>query len=304
MAEEVQEKKDVMRPLKEWYEKNTNRMLVLPAVVVAIAIIIIVNFAVTNEDIMEKDVTLKGGLTATILTEKPVDIAALQERFIQIFGDAAVRRIDEFGTDRQVGIIAEVSTENEPAVKEVLAQELNIGITEENYSVEVIGSTLSNQFYKQMLTAIILAFIFMAVVVFIVFRTFIPSAAVVLAALFDIIVTLAVVDLLHIRVSTTGISAFLLLIGYSIDTDILLTTRVLRRKTGTLMERVFGAMKTGMTMTTTTIVALIAGLLISESAAIEQMFIIIVIGLLTDVIMTYAMNAPIIIHYARKKGMQ
>ena len=48
-----------------------------------------------------------------------------------------------------------------------------------------------------------------------------------------------------VDVDYIGIAAFLLLIGYSIDSDILLTTKVLKRRMGTLFERVKSAMKTG-----------------------------------------------------------
>ena len=44
----------------------------------------------------------------------------------------------------------------------------------------------------------------------------VPSIAVILAAFSDILITLAVVNLLGIKISTAGIAAFLMLIGYSI----------------------------------------------------------------------------------------
>ena len=41
---------------------------------------------------------------------------------------------------------------------------------------------------------------------------------------------LALIDFLGIEISAAGIAAFLMLIGYSVDTDILLTSRALKRK--------------------------------------------------------------------------
>jgi preprotein translocase subunit SecF len=77
----------------------------------------------------------------------------------------------------------------------------------------------------------------MGLVVFFYFRSIAPSLAVILEAFSDIIVTLAIFNLTGIKLSTAGIAAFLMLIGYSVDTDILLSTRVLKRKDGTVMER-------------------------------------------------------------------
>ncbi len=154
-----------------------------------------------------------------------------------------------------------------------------------------------------MLTAILIAFILMAIVVFFIYRSLVPSLNVISAAFWDITIALALADLFHMRISTSGISAFLLLIGYSIDTDILMTTRVLKRREGSMMDRLFSSINTGLVMTATTMVALLAGLLISESSVIREMFTIMLFGLIADIIMTYCMNAPILIRYATKRGI-
>src|SRR3989344_4288881 len=99
----------------------------------------------------------------------------------------------------------------------------------------------------------------MSLVVFISFRSFIPSIAVISAALTDILAALAVVNLLGIKLSAAGIIAFLLVIGYSIDTDILLTTRMLKRHDSPLLERVKSSIITGLTMTFAAIAALVTG---------------------------------------------
>ena len=94
-----------------------------------------------------------------------------------------------------------------------------------------------------MLVALGLSFLFIAIVVFITFRSFIPSIAVVYAAFMDIVIPVAITLLFNIKISAAGISALLMLIGYSIDTDILLTTRVLKRKEGRIWERMISSKK-------------------------------------------------------------
>ena len=71
--------------------------------------------------------------------------------------------------------------------------------------------------------AILVSFIFMAIVVFIIFRNLVPSrSSYYLAAFADILMTFVVVNILGIKMSSAGIIALLMLIGYSVDTDILL----------------------------------------------------------------------------------
>ena len=133
------------------------------------------------------------------------------------------------------------------------------------------------------------------------FRTFIPSIAVIFSAFFDITMTLGVINLLNIKISTAGIAAFLMLIGYSVDTDILLSTRVLKRKEGTIMTRIYGAMKTGLTMSTTTLVAIGVALIFVGSEVVKQIMIILFIGLLVDLVMTWIQNVGVLRLYLEKK---
>lgn len=134
----------------------------------------------------------------------------------------------------------------------------------------------------------------------------VPSVAVISAALADIIMTLAVVDYLEIQISAAGIVAFLMLIGYSVDTDILLTTRLLRNKDESVNKRLLGALKTGITMTLTAMVAIGACLVViySFSETLRQIFGIILIGLGFDIINTWITNASILKWYMEVKKIE
>jgi len=152
----------------------------------------------------------------------------------------------------------------------------------------------------------ILAFIFMALVVFIIFRTPVPSLAVILSAFADIVMTIALLNLLGISLSTGGIVALLMLIGYSVDTDILLTTRVLRKKGESLNSRMYGALKTGLTMTLTSLIAVLVALIViyTFSDVLRQIFTVLLIGLGFDIFNTWITNASILKWYAEAKGIQ
>ena len=214
------------------------------------------------------------------------------------FPDAgfSVRSISEFG--RVTGVIIETGDVGEEEL--VNAVKERIPNIENNYSIESIGASLGDQFFRQTIQAVIIAFVFMAIVVFFYFRTLIPSAAVVLAAFSDIIMTLAVIDLIGVKLSTAGVAAFLMLIGYSVDTDILLSTRVLKNNEGSVYKRVISAMKTGMVMNVTTLAAVLIALLFTESEVIKQIMTILFIGLLADLINTWLQNAGILRWYLEK----
>ncbi|MFH1972057.1 MAG: MMPL family transporter [archaeon] len=283
------------------YFNNYKKLFIIPIVILIIAISFLAYQYNQTGDIIEKDVTLKGGITATIYTEK--SFPDIENQLLDIFPgkDLIVRDITQFGSDEHIGVSIEISDVEQDELKETLEEITGLILNSDNYSLEIVGSSLGENFYKQMIVAILLAFLFMAIVVFITFRAWVPSLTVVFSAFADLTITLAILNILNLRLSTAGIAALLLLIGYSIDTNILLTTRVLRKREGTIFEGIKSSMKTGLTMSATTIVALTVGYFVATSPVLKQMFLIIVIGLFIDIIMTYCMNASVLIWYAKRK---
>ncbi len=287
--------------LEGFYNKNYKKLLIIPAILFVFAIsVLAIQYAATGE-IMDKDVTLKGGISATIYSNEEINFEELELALINQFldSDVSVRELSSFTDKEKVGVIIEITDITNEELQPFLEEQFSFDLNSETYSVQEMGSALSESFYKEMMIAIAFAFLLMAIVVFIVFRKVIPSLAVVFSALFDLSVTLAIVSVAGMKISTAGIAAFLMVIGYSIDTDILLTTRMLRRKAGTLYDRTYGAFKTGLTMTITTISALGVALLITNSPVLRQMFSIILIALLIDLIATWCMNAPVLTWYVK-----
>lgn len=289
--------------IKNIYENQYKKLLILPITLLVIAILIIGFKVATTGDFINKDVSLKGGVTVTVTTEQ-ADILQLENALSSKFpeNDISTKSLSRFG--RQVGIIVEMDIDETQANN--LIDEIGIGLgrelTNQDYSVEIVGSSLGASFFKEIIIALLIAFLLMAIVVFLYFRTIVPSAAVILAVFSDILITLAIVNLLGMKLSTAGIAAFLMLIGYSVDTNILLSTRVLKRKEGTEMERIYGAFKTGIMMSSTTLIAVTTALIFTQSEIIKQIMIILLIGLLVDLINTWIQNVAILRWYLERKA--
>ena len=169
-------------------------------------------------------------------------------------------------------------------------------------SYNEIGPVLSEEAMGQIYIAMIFAFLFMAVTVFIVFREPVPSVAIILAALCDILIALGGMSLLHIPLSIASVGALLMLIGYSVDTDILLTTRLLKRREGTVNERARNAMHTGLTMSFAAIAAmsilyLVTVIIMPEATTLSNISAVLVIGLIGDILSTWLMNLGILKSY-------
>ncbi len=298
------QKKSIKQALFEIYDKKYKLLLVIPFLLLLLALSQIGYQVYKTGDFIKRDVSLKGGVTVTIPYEKEIDIRQLERQISSEFprNDVAVRSLRSAGIN--VGIIVEADLDKSQSDQflSAIGKTLGLDMGKVDYGIEIIGSSLGASFFKESLIALAVAFLFMGLVVFIYFRTFVPSIAVILAAFSDMIVALAAMNILDIRVGTAGIAAFLMLIGYSVDTDILLTVRVLKRKEGTVMNRIISSMKTGMTMTVTAIISTIVALAVTQSEVIRQIMLILLIGLIADIFNTWIQNVGLLRLYVERKA--
>lgn len=169
------------------------------------------------------------------------------------------------------------------------------------YTHSEVQPTFGEIAQKQGMKAIVLAFIGMAVVVFLFFRDPVPSMTIIFSALSDMTIAVALMGIFGIELTTATIAALLMLIGYTVDSNILLTTKLLRRKEDTIEDAYLSAVSTGFTMSTTTLGALLVLWLISTSQTIDNIAIVLIFGLLADFMNTWILNAGVLKWYLSRK---
>jgi len=170
--------------------------------------------------------------------------------------------------------------------------------------VDQIGETFGKTLQSQAVLAMIFSFIGMSIVIFISFRTFVPAVAVVLSAFADMVMTAATMNIVGIPLSLGTVAALLMLIGYSVDSDILLTNRVLKRQ-GKLNDKLSGAFHTGIIMTSTTLAAAAAMFVVSWLGSVQilmEISAVLLIGLVFDILNTWLTNVGILKWYVLKGG--
>ncbi|MCD6414043.1 MAG: hypothetical protein J7L23_00250 [Candidatus Diapherotrites archaeon] len=179
-----------------------------------------------------------------------------------------------------------------------------IDVDANDISVTSVGSSIGKMFWESSERALLLAFILVAAIVFVLFRQPVPSIAVIQAIIFDMVTALAGISILQIPVTLPTIAALLMILGYSIDSDIMVTDKIMKRSYGSTADRAFEAMKTGLTMTGTTLVVL--GVLVffsyfSQMTALFQISAVLFFGLLGDLPSTYLINVVIVKWWTDKK---
>jgi len=165
-------------------------------------------------------------------------------------------------------------------------------------SVNTVSPTLSERFIEKAAMATLISVIFSIVLAFAVFRKIAPSVAVLSGAVADMIITLGAMGLFGIPLSLPSFAALIMILGFSLDTDMLLTMRLIKHKAGKEMKQIaYETMKTGMTMSITDMIGFLVLLGLAIFGNISTYYFIAsvaVIGLIGDLIATWLFNAPLL----------
>lgn len=277
-----------------WYEKRYKFLILIPLFIMVISIVYLISFNAKHGDFIYKDSSLAGGTTITLTG---INITADNlEKDLQIdFPDVSVREIKDIASDRLIALIID-TTADADIIKDKVEKVIGEELTDKNASIEFTGSSLSDSFFRQLILAIMISFLLISIVVFLLFRKVFRSIATIIAVLGNIVMPLALINLFGVKLSSAGIAAFLMIIGYSVDNDILLTSRVLKRNSGSINQRISGAFKTGMFITGTALIALLPAFFIVTGLpdSFRQIFLILSLGLVADMINTWMFNAGIL----------
>ena len=253
-------------------------------------------------EVIERGVDFKGGTEISVPVSGSFSIQDVQK-------EASKSLPGEVFVKSTKGITTMIIFGSDAALKkeDVLAVLDNLGIAYDASatSTQAVGAALSTAFWSQAKMAIVAAFLVMGAVVFFTFKTPVPSLAVVLAGFSDMVFAAAMMNILGMKLSLATLAALLIIIGYSVDTDILLTTRLIKRKdSGSIDDKIKSSMKTGVTLTICAIAAMLVLYFVSTSATLSEIALVIIFGLAADIPFTWIQNVGILKWYLVSKGEQ
>jgi preprotein translocase subunit SecF len=202
----------------------------------------------------------------------------------------------------------EAKTNINKQIQDTLIQ--TFGLAQETaFQIKEVSPTLGASFWQTAINVVIIVLILVIIVVFFFFREIIPSIVVFSCGIFDVVFSLGAMAFFGIPLGLNTIPALLMLMGYSIDTDVMVASRVLTRKEGTPEKRASSSMITGFTMTGTTIAAVAVMVVISYVYQVGVIFDIgsvLLLGLIGDLIGTWLMSASLLLWYSdlKRKKME
>ena len=275
---------------------DLTKLMPVPIILFLFSIAVFVYNQYKYGDFILKDIDLKGGTLITIESNQPINTNQLQDYLAKKFSPVSVS-----GLATSTGFGANVEVGSKVNTSLVIQEIKNFGIQMKSFSVETIGPELGSMFFWQVSELLIAAYILMSIVIYVVYRNFISSFGIVFASLANILTTLALTSLLGIRVSFAGFAGLLMLIAYTVDTNIVLTTKVLHATPEKFYKEYKIALITGLTLIATVTTTMIITQFVSTSHLLVNIAQILSVGFVNDLAYTWILNAGLLEIMVRKR---
>ncbi len=275
--------------VKEIYKKYYKAMPVIPVALFVLLLPLIGRLTF--------GIDFAGGLSLTVLTERVLDTDVIISKLSEL-------DLKEITVTRLSGgyIIEAVYGDNISDVEKIKEDVVNTVKTlapDAEVVLYDVSPTLGKEFWNVMMNITIVAVLLLLLVIIFYFRHPLPTFIMVVSAVFDIAIMLSLMALTDIPLTLTTLAALLMIVGYSIDTDVIVSTFLFKRRNEadiySLTERAF---KTGVTMSLTTLIAMVVIYIVgflTSNITVLRIANILVYGVMADILITWLFNAPVFI---------
>jgi preprotein translocase subunit SecF len=287
--------------LEKYFDKiyaDYDKYFAIPAAIVILSIAVLAFSYISNGAVMEKGLDFTGGTEVQLSINDSFETQDVENAFSEA-GRNDIQAVKQT-TSGETSLLVRVPP---PQINETEATDIlqSAGYQVRVESLRSISSAVSDEFFVQAQLAFVLAFMIMSLVIFYAFKDLTPSLAVIFAAAGDIVFAMAGMVIFNIPLTLGSFAALLMLIGYSVDTDIVLSTRVLKQQRKSLKHRIWSSIKTGITMSSGGIAGFTLLYFVSQAlvgpSELSNIAAVMVLGLVADIPLTYFGNALVLKKY-------
>lgn len=268
--------------------------MLVPLVVFLSAVVIFYGNLQATGEIVPRDIDLSGGTLATIYTSSvaPGTKEDFESRGFNF------REIKSYETGETVAVTIEAGSEFTGS--EVISL-VNTSFPGAEYDIRTVGPSLSESFMEGAQKAILFSFVAMGIILAFIFKQRIVAFTIVLSGFLNVAEAAAYMTLFGIKLSPHTIGALLMLMGWSVNSEVLFDTKIFREVEGDPKKRATDAMKTAMTMTLAISVSLLALYFVSTSSLIKDIVMVLLLGTIFDTINTWFQSLAMVLWYVEDK---
>jgi len=278
-----------------WYAKHYRALMVIPLVVFMASV---GAFFVTYQQtggLFKLDIDLSGGNVFTVYTSFiPTGAKATFENM-----GLGFKEIHSYDNSDLIA----VAIEGGPELSEKMVKaQINATFPDAAYDVRSVGPSMGKSFMKGSIWAVTLGFLAMGAILALIFRKPIVAFTVILSGFLNVFEAAAFMTFLGVKLAPHTIGALLMLMGWSVDSEVLFDTKILKETEGDPKKRAVGAMKTAMTMSAAIFASLSALYIVSTSTLIKDIALVMMLGAVFDIINTWFQSLAMVLWYAERSS--
>jgi len=193
---------------------------------------------------------------------------------------------------------------NETLLINLLNQDYNISLLSTDISIQHYSSLVGNLIFNQFLFFVILAMVLTAFVIFIAFRASKITLNIISTILFDIIGLLAILSITKYPIGANGFIGMLMILGFAIDNNVVLSTNIVKEKEKPFIERVRMSFRVGMLMEIIALYTLLLLYFIVPEPSVDEFAFVLSVAIILDLLYYLIGNIPLYKYFEAKKEQE
>jgi preprotein translocase subunit SecF len=177
----------------------------------------------------------------------------------------------------------------------------NISLTPQDISVQQYSSIVGNIIFNQFVEFVFITMILVGFVIFIAFRVSNVTLNIMSTIAFDILGLLAILSLTGFPIGANGFIAMLMILGFAIDNNVVLSTNIVKEREKPFIERVKMSFRVGMLMELIALYTLIILYLFVPVPSVREFSAVLSIAIMLDLLYYLIGNIPLYKYFESKK---
>ena len=208
--------------------KNRMKFLIAAALVLVIGIGSMVMHGTKGERALNFSLDFLGGTATTVSFNEEFSLQELDDQVkpvvMEVTGDAAVSMQKVVNSSQVIIKTRTLNVEERQQLSDKLAE--NFGVARDQITAESISATVGAEMRRAAVIAVLVAVVLMLLYIFVRFKDIRFATSAVLALCHDVLITLMAYAILRVSVGNAFIAVMLTILGYSINSTIVIFDRI------------------------------------------------------------------------------
>ena len=210
------------------FVRNRFKYMCLPALIIVVGIICMVVNGANGKGALNVSMDFVGGTTTTVAFNEDYSLTELEENVVpvvsEITGDSDVSVQKVVNSNDVIIRTRTLDLDERAELESVLEEKFEIG--EEDITAESVSATVGKEMRNDAILAVIIAVVLMLLYIFIRFKDLRFAFSAIIALLHDVVIAFMAYAILRISIGGSFIAVMLTILGYSINSTIVIFDRI------------------------------------------------------------------------------